>query len=71
MHLRKTQSVNWWSCNLLRQNQSEPVCKPVPISEGHYFTENRNKQTGFDYLQLTELDFYLTKCLSQLICTLP
>jgi hypothetical protein len=69
-HLRKTQTVNWWSDNLSLRNQSEPVCNAVPISQGHAFTETLGEQLGFDYLQPTELDFYRNKCLSQLICTL-
>jgi hypothetical protein len=69
-HLQKTRAVNWWSGNLSRQNQSEPVCKPLPIGQGHAFTEIRGKHSGFDYLQPTELDFYRNKYLSQLICTL-
>jgi hypothetical protein len=60
------------SCQLMKWQPfaSEPVCKPVPISQGHAFTEIRGKKSVFDYLQLTELDFYQNECLSQLICTL-
>jgi hypothetical protein len=70
MHLWKTQSVNWWSGNLSHSNPSELVCKPVPSSQRHAFTETRGKEPSFVYLQPTELDFYQNKCLFQLICTL-
>jgi hypothetical protein len=68
--LQKTHGVSWWSGNLSHQNQSELVCKLVPISQGHTFTETHGKQPNFDYLEPTELDFSRNKCLSQLICTL-
>lgn len=64
-HLQKTQAVNWWNDNLSHQDQSEPVFKPIPINQGHAFTETQGKQPSFDHLQPTELDFYWNKCLFQ------
>jgi hypothetical protein len=56
-HLRKSKAVNWWSAKLSSSKQSELVCKSVPNSQDHAFTETRDKQPGFDHLQPKELQF--------------